>query len=83
MKTTKKTKRVFPPSVHVYFMPRDKALLQRMKKKAKDYGLSESALCVMALRLGLPLAEKNMKGLLFDVDFQASENAKGSGVFTD
>ena len=78
-----KTKRVLPPNVTVYFTRRDKSLYSKLLALAKKHGMSSSTIGALAIRLGLPLVRKNLEGLLFDIDFQAEYNSKGSGVFTE
>jgi len=76
-------KRILPPSVTVYFTGRDKSLHRKLEILAKKHGMSSSTIGGLAIRLGLPLVKKNLEGLLFDIDFQAEYNSKGSGVFTE
>ena len=80
---TKKVARVLPPSVQIYFTGRDKGLHKKIETLAKKHGMSASTIGALAIRLGLPLVKKNLEGLLFDIDFQSTENAKGIGVFTE
>ena len=80
---TKKVTRTFPPKVAIYFTGRDKSLHKKLEALAKKHGMSSSTIGALAIRLGLPLVQKNLEGLLFDINFQAEENSKGSSVFTE
>lgn len=75
-----KTKRTFPPSVQVYFTGRDKSLHRKLQQLTKKHGMSESTIGVLAIRLGLPLVERNLEGLLIDINAQAEDYEKKSGL---
>lgn len=73
MKTTK-TKRVLPPSVKVYFTGRDKSLEKRLEALAKKHSMSSSTIGALAIRLGLPLVQKNLEGLIQGVDTEQTSH---------
>lgn len=75
-----KTKRTFPPSVQVYFTGRDKPLHRKLQQLTKKHGMSESTIGALAIRLGLPLVERNLEGLLIDIDAQAEDHERKTGL---
>ena len=60
-------KRTLPPSIQVYFTGRDKPLHKKLQAVCKKHGMSESTIGALAIRLGLPLVERNLEGLLTDI----------------
>lgn len=78
---TKKTERTFPPSVQVYFTGNNKSLHKKIQALAKKHGMSESAISVLAIRLGLPMVRKNLEGLLIDIDAQAENHEQSKGLY--
>ena len=64
----KKDKRILPPSVTVYFTGRDKSLNKKLEALAKKHGMSSSTIGSLAIRLGLPLVQKNLEGLIQGAD---------------
>lgn len=75
-----KQKRVLPPSVQVYFTGRDKSLHKKLQAVAKKHGMTESKVAALAIRLGLPLVERNLEGLLIDITTQAEDHEKKVGL---
>lgn len=59
----KKNTRTFPPAVKIYFGKGEKHLLEALKKDAKKYRLSVSALAFYALEAGLGFVEKHFDEL--------------------
>jgi len=63
---SKQVKRVFPPRVQIYFTGRDKFLKKKLDALAEKHGMSSSTIGTLAIRLGLPLVQKNLVGLIPD-----------------
>ena len=72
----KKTSRVLPPSVQVYFTRSDKKLYERVRELARKHNVSDSAMVVLAVRKGLSIASKRLEGLLSDVDEKEISSSK-------
>ena len=74
-------KRVIPPAVQVYFTSsKDKALLKKINAMVKRHGMTASKIGLLAIRLGLPMVERNLEGLLIDVEAQADDHKTKKGL---
>ncbi len=63
MMTSSNSKREFPPAVKVYFTGDSSKLLTRLKRDAKKYRISVSALAFYALEAGLGFVEYHFEDL--------------------
>ena len=70
----KKEKRIFPPSVRVYFTGRNKSLDKKLEVLAKKHSMSSSTIGALAIRLGLPQVEKNLEGLIQQMDIEQTSH---------
>jgi len=59
----KKQKRIFPPSVRVYFTGRNKPLHDKLEVLAEKHSMSTSMIGVLAISLALPQVEKRLESL--------------------